>query len=153
MITDPEIREAFERGREAVAIGWEWARGQLAIEHYEHEHVNIVTLGLVTRVLDMPGHPEHGKPTGFDHGDGGYGVGPGIIVPDFRCPGTRGHLLDQVRKAWRWSVYVVCLGDDGWHVVCPKFGAGDGRPLIDDVEFWGATEVEALLAARKAARR
>lgn len=143
-IRDPEIREAFERGREAVAIGWAWATGQRALDLLGP---NKVATGVIASLWNLPGEPGHLQPLGFlrdDRRGCSVGVRKGIIVPDFRDPGTRGHLLDQVRKAYgcpNASVYFVeTLGE--W---CCEL------PMPNGPRFHRLTETGALLAARKAA--
>ena len=66
------------------------------------------------------------------------------VAPDFRDPGTRGHVLEQVRKAWGDALAAVVFDDGEWWLVTQ----GEHRPLGLDED---ATEPGAMLAAMEAA--
>lgn len=143
-VSEWTIEQWVEHGREWLAAGWTWAPGQVAILPNLHTAVvSRVAEGrpMFTETLPV-GNGEltyieyYGQPTAFDSD----------AVPDMRDAGTRGHALDQVRKAW---------GSPGMHP------ARDGQLwLIRDcggglIEGPHGTaffcEAEALLAARRAA--
>lgn len=77
----------------------------------------------------------------------------GHVMADFRCPGTRGHALDQVRKVWSdqnmSAAYRGGLPRNPWAVTHGEYRRGPGIEPPPDMT--GETESEAILAAREAA--
>ena len=127
--------------RRAVAAGWEWQAGALAIN-----------AGGPVRI---DGCDSFNEP--FVWGKcqwSGERVELWVRempLPDFNDPATRGCLLDQVRRRWGKQVYAVPICDaetiTRWLAIVPD-------PATDAWEwpgFEGADEVSALLAALEAA--
>ena len=113
--------EAIAHGREWLAVGWTWKRGQVAVTPDGQ-------LPVIVRV-SVRGVP---LACGLETAGG---------VPDMRDPGTRGHALAQVREAW---------GDEGMGTESDgmTWAITDGN--LDHVAE-GDTESETLLAALRAA--
>jgi hypothetical protein len=124
------IEQWVEHGRKWLHAGWEWEPGQIAIaswpdgDEIEYE-VCIVPWGGY-RVLDN-------------------------VVPDMRDPGTRGHALDQVRKAW--GDYALATGqvDDRFPTRPRAWLVTSAQQLYAPLGGYATSEHEALLAAREAA--
>lgn len=149
--------DVIKQGAQAVALGWPWTPGMHAIDARPHCEaggwlvVRIHGAGDGAELVVLA--PDDWVPP-YQSAEGSYQLPVAHAVPDFRDPGTRGHLLQVVRERYGAAVWVrwwwrgpVMDGIAAWCEVVDI----RGRRLLAGPAVKHRTEVAALLAAMEAA--